>query len=249
MFQWDKMMMKVFLAVFCLLGCSVAFSPGSNPASISRFSPGSNLMSISRMGAARRKCSLAMQALPPGWQKLQDQASGSDYFYNIESGVTSWDPPGAAVPAEKSARELQMEKVMERQKIQDADKMKRGALALESNRPAVVLGVLFIATPIVALAIGYFAGVIPNPFEVRYTTRRREKKRQVATAEIDLCNCDLSLSLSACQPVFALALCHTLCVYACEWSACIKTFTLCLSYLQCLKANNICIQQKSGWDQ
>ena len=104
----------------------------------------------------------------------------------------------------------------------DDDKVKRDVLSLEINRPAVVLGVLFIATPIVALAIGYFAGVIPNPFEVRYTTRRREKKRQVATAEIDLCNCDLSLSLSACQPVFALALCHTLCVYACEWSACIK---------------------------
>jgi hypothetical protein len=173
----SKMRKKLFLAVFCFLGCSNfisisdAFSPGSNPASISRFSPGSNLMSISRMGAAaRRKCSLglAMQALPPGWQKLQDPASGRDYFYNPQSGVTSWDPPGAAVPAEKSARELQMEKVMERQKIQDADKMKRGALALESNRPAVVLGVLFIATPIVALAIGYLAGVIPNPFTVWY---------------------------------------------------------------------------------
>jgi len=154
--------------------------------------------------AARRKCSLglAMQALPPGWQKLQDQASGRDYFYNPQSGVTSWDPPGAAVPAEKSARELQMEKVMERQKIQDADKMKRGALALESNRPAVVLGVLFIATPIVALAIGYFAGVIPNPFTVCYPYS--SSLRFLVTQ-------NLSLFLSATVP-FPFSLCLPACL-------------------------------------
>ena len=47
-----------------------------------------------------------------------------------------------------SAREKQMARVMERQAIQDAEKARRGPLALESNRIAVILGVLFIGLPV-----------------------------------------------------------------------------------------------------
>jgi hypothetical protein len=32
--------------------------------------------------------------LPPGWEVFQDETTGLDYFYNPQTGVTTWDPPG-----------------------------------------------------------------------------------------------------------------------------------------------------------
>ena len=63
----------------------------------------------------RALVSLRMQSeLPPGWQQSTDPASGREFYYNAETGVTSWDPP-AAEP-EMSNREKQMAAVMERQR-------------------------------------------------------------------------------------------------------------------------------------
>jgi len=123
---------------------------------------------LRRVSVQRPAACLALRmALPPGWQSATDEASGREFYYNSETGVTQWEPPAPPPPpVEKSAREIQMEKVLERQRIQDADKMKRGALALESNRTAVILATTFIVLPLIFLAVGYFAGVIPNPFSV-----------------------------------------------------------------------------------
>jgi len=63
-------------------------------------------------------------------------------------------------------RKAQMEAVMERQRIQDAEKREKGEVALKSNRIIIVLGGLFIGLPVIALAAGFLTGSIPNPFEV-----------------------------------------------------------------------------------
>lgn len=150
-------------ALSAMLVCSVAHA--FTPASLA-IAPRAKL----GMHKGFRKCavpSLRMQAVPPGWQKLKDEASGREYYYNAQQGVTQWEAPAmGAAPAEKSARDVAMEKVLERQRIQDADKVKRGALALESNRAAVILATLFIGLPVLALVVGWGTGVIPNPFEV-----------------------------------------------------------------------------------
>lgn len=156
------MMPRLVVSVALLAACVQAFSPCAlvGPRSRPALRP-----TGARSVQPRALVSLRMQSeLPPGWQQSTDPASGREFYYNAETGVTSWDPP-AAEP-EMSSREKQMAAVMERQRIQDADKQKRGALALESNRVAVILGTIFIVLPVIFLAVGYVAGVIPNPFEV-----------------------------------------------------------------------------------
>ena len=32
-------------------------------------------------------------ALPPGWEKHQDKASGEPYYFNVDTGESSWDRP------------------------------------------------------------------------------------------------------------------------------------------------------------
>ena len=32
-------------------------------------------------------------SLPPGWEEIQ-QADGSVYFFNVDTGASSWDRPG-----------------------------------------------------------------------------------------------------------------------------------------------------------
>jgi len=139
------------------------------------------LAGISKNRVQTSKLSLCMQTrkgsqgtqLPPGWQEFTDPSSGNPYYMSPE-GTTQWERPSsdsssspAPVSSEgKSARQLQMERVMERQKIQDREKQEKGPLALASNRVAVILGVIFIGAPLLILAIGYLAGVIPNPFDV-----------------------------------------------------------------------------------
>mmetsp|Transcript_18152 Transcript_18152/g.36601 ORF Transcript_18152/g.36601 Transcript_18152/m.36601 type:complete len:99 (-) Transcript_18152:462-758(-) len=36
-------------------------------------------------------------ALPPGWQAVKDQNSGQVYYYNSQTGATSWNNPASAV--------------------------------------------------------------------------------------------------------------------------------------------------------
>jgi len=46
--------------------------------------------------------SLAM-ALPSGWEKVKDTASGDFYYYNKQTGVTQWEAPAAQTPAVATA--------------------------------------------------------------------------------------------------------------------------------------------------
>lgn len=35
----------------------------------------------------------ARQTLPPGWERLYDDESGEYYFYNQDTGESSWERP------------------------------------------------------------------------------------------------------------------------------------------------------------
>ncbi len=120
----------------------------------------------------------SMSALPPGWQELKVPNSARKYYYNPTTGVTQWDPPDSGdgkkpqkielmVPEEiRDRRAEQYEMVMAKQRLQDAEKAKRGPLAMKSNQSAVALGFLFIGGPLLTLAVLFLTGIVPNPFEV-----------------------------------------------------------------------------------
>jgi hypothetical protein len=128
---------------------------------------------------SRRRFSLSMSTLPPGWQELKVPNSARKYYYNPTTGVTQWDLPESDTGAKKpqkielmvpedvrNRRAEQYEKVMAIERLQDAEKAKRGTLANKSNQSAFALGLLFIGGPLLTLAVLFLTGVVPNPFEV-----------------------------------------------------------------------------------
>ena len=121
-----------------------------------------------------------MTTLPPGWQELKVPNSARKYYYNPTTGMTQWDLPDTAADGTKKPQKIELmvpeeirdrraelyEKVIAEQRLQDAEKAKRGPLGMKSNQSAVVLALLFIGAPLGALVILFLTGVVPNPFEV-----------------------------------------------------------------------------------
>ena len=44
-------------------------------------------------------------SMPPGWSEHRDAASGESYYYNANTGVTSWERPLAEVAATAADRQ------------------------------------------------------------------------------------------------------------------------------------------------
>jgi len=55
--------------------------------------------------------SIHEDALPDGWEEMVDQSSGNVYYYNAESGVTSWDRPTESLDVEEDEDEEEEEDV------------------------------------------------------------------------------------------------------------------------------------------
>eukprot|EP00288_Rhodomonas_lens_P001955 CAMPEP_0177721036 /NCGR_PEP_ID=MMETSP0484_2-20121128/16933_1 /TAXON_ID=354590 /ORGANISM="Rhodomonas lens, Strain RHODO" /LENGTH=189 /DNA_ID=CAMNT_0019233315 /DNA_START=24 /DNA_END=590 /DNA_ORIENTATION=+ len=179
------------LALAAAFSVSDAFAPSS--LSALTFGRRPLVSSCRRMGGQR--LALKMQENPWQWdaakQQYFDPNSGVYYDPNTGEYIQPPAPPPPAPPpppkpagstAGMSARDLQMQRVLERQRIQDAEKLRKGALALESNRPAVILGVLFIGTPVIVLLVAFLTGALPNPFEAALRAAQTAEQAAVSRA-------------------------------------------------------------------
>ncbi|KAJ1474235.1 hypothetical protein T484DRAFT_1971092 [Baffinella frigidus] len=127
-------------------------------ASATAFAPAVPALSL------RSPSSCRLQRAGPGRVvgTLRMQEQGGEEQYEQYAAAEAASP---AVP-QMSKREALMENVMQRQRVQDAERQRIGALRMESNRFAVILASSFIGIPVLALIGGFLAGAIPNPLEV-----------------------------------------------------------------------------------
>ena len=58
--------------------------------------PAARVRRAAAADARRRRRRWTDASLPPGWEEIQ-QADGSVYFFNVDTGASSWDRPGAGV--------------------------------------------------------------------------------------------------------------------------------------------------------